>query len=274
MLRALTAVLLVLPGLLACRKPLRAVKEPRIQYLSEGLPKGRKSDLTSGEEAAEKAKPGGGAVKKAVLASQTSAPKKERFEEEDREPSITEHYRSALSTAALDTGEKAEAGQPQGRPAVRRPEEEQLAFPGPPTHYNSPAPLRELRGGRRMPAIVGADFGDEDGVGGLELAAKRPKDGPPLTPILDDSLPALGISDPDVIGSYHVQISSGPDFTKVLFEKTYPFMSEVDLAEDLAGAPDHVRALWIRYSVVDLLDFEHPFTRPRRILRLRPGERR
>jgi hypothetical protein len=102
----------------------------------------------------------------------------------------------------------------------------------------------------------------------------RPKTAPPISPILDDSLPPLGIADPDIIGAYRVQIATSSHFPRILFDKTYPFMTEVDLSADLAGAPERFETLWIRYAVVDLLDFEHPFTRPRRIVRVGYGEGR
>lgn len=180
---------------------------------------------------------------------------------------------STQAAAAAAPGAKPDPGEPEGHPVARRPDGDQVISPGPPVKYLSPAPLKALATGRKTPGAE--DAGPQPGEDLAEAGegARRPAGAPPVAAMMDDSLPETGIGDPDAIGSYHVQIASSADFGRVLFDKTYPFMGEIDLAKDLEGAPEHLRTLWLRYALVDLLDFEHPFTRPRRIVR-RPVESR
>jgi hypothetical protein len=175
--------------------------------------------------------------------------------------------RSTATALASSSGERPDPGEPEGQPAVRKPDGDQMIPPGAPVKYLSPAPLRALGTGKQAPLAPsdGGDPGDdlaEEGAG-----ARRPAYPPPATAMLDDALPEMGIGDPDAIGSYHVQIASTAAFSKVLFDKVYPFMGEIDLAKDLEGAPASLDTLWLRYALVDLLDFQHPYTRPRRIVR-------
>ena len=162
-------------------------------------------------------------------------------------------------------GAKPDEGEPSGHPAADKPDR-MAALPttGQPRYF-SPAPLKEDKSRSRSPNPLEEpeEFGDGDVADGL--TAKRAAFAPAATAALADVVPETGVADPNSLGSYHVQVSASPDFRKIMFNKVYGFMADIDIDKDLVVAGTRPGVYWIRWSLVDLLEFEHPFSRPQRM---------
>lgn len=200
------------------------------------------------------------------LAPSRPEPRESPVERVEREP-----LRPSPSGMAAPgpAGPPPDESSPQGRPEARRPDILTPLPTGRPQRYASPAPLRRLRslpGPNERPMDEVAP-GDEDVA--VDASASTGALPPPSTAALRDEVPDTAVAEPSEIGSYHVQVSSSPSFAPPLFDKVYPFMADIDLKTDLAAMKLKPGSYWIRYALVDLLGFEHPFTRPRRVV-LRP----
>lgn len=277
---AAAAALCALAPLAGCRARVRTARAETVQgspTLPPRPPKTNDPRPPDDDEKQPPPPPGGGArlaARKDALRSRKTAPPPAEKDQEPGEEADPYAWRTRLSTAAagLEAGEHPDAGDQAGTPLARRPDDGTVASPGPPIRYLSPAPVRALKTARDAPREADeAPDEDEEAAAG-RAGARRPGRAPATGLALDDEVPESGVGDPNAIGSYHVQIASSPEFARVLFDKVYPFMGEAELNKDLAGAPSRLSEVWIRWSLVDLLDFEHPFTRPRRV-RLAPGRR-
>lgn len=188
--------------------------------------------------------------------------------EESLKRAAGEALRPVASTgpAAGSAGPRPDAARVLGRPEVERPDELTPLPTGRPRNYVSPAPLEkqdELSPPKdRGPG--GTATAEEEPVLDLSAspAAFRPR---PLSP-LDDEVPDTVTDAPTEIGSYHLQVGASPAFAPVLYDHVYPFMADIDLRSDLLAKKTRPGIYWIRYALVDLLGFEHPYSRPRRIL--------
>lgn len=160
----------------------------------------------------------------------------------------------------------------QGDPEVRRPDELTPLPTERPQRYASPAPLKKVLTSLRIgdQPLGGAAAADADSE--IDVSAAPAAFPPQRTAALDDEVPDSVVADPEELGSYHVQVSSSPSFGGILFDKEYPFMADIDLRKDLLAMEVKAGRYWIRYAVVDLLGFHHPYSRPRRIL-LSPAAR-
>jgi hypothetical protein len=78
------------------------------------------------------------------------------------------------------------------------------------------------------------------------------------------------LDDPAETGSYRVQVATEKEFAHVLFEKIYLFEEGGTLKEDLTKGGLRGGRYWIRLAFIDLLDFQHPYSAPRRF-RLAPS---
>lgn len=56
--------------------------------------------------------------------------------------------------------------------------------------------------------------------------------------------------------------AASPEFELALFDETCEFVDEIRLSEKLAGYP--ARDYWVRVCLIDLLNFQHPFSTPKR----------
>lgn len=166
---------------------------------------------------------------------------------------------------APPSGAPPDDGDPSGRPAAERPDR-MTALPttGQPRYF-SPAALKGYEDRRRPPEPLAEPEAFGDGKVSDGLSAARASFAPAATAFLDDAVPETGVDDPKSLGSYRIQVAFAPDFHKVLYDRTYPFMAEIDLASDLVAARTRSGIYWIRWSLVDLLEFQHPFTRPQRV---------
>lgn len=179
----------------------------------------------------------------------------------------SEPLRPAASVMAAPgpAGPPPEKARAQGRPEVRRPDELTPLPTGRPARYASPAPLRKLLDKPRSeerPLDEVSPGNEEVAVDAAAAAAAFP---PQSTAALADEVPDTTVAEPNEIGSYRVQVSTSPAFGPVLFDKLYPFMADIDLKSDLTAGKVKPGRYWLRYALVDLLGFEHPFTRPQRI---------
>jgi len=67
-----------------------------------------------------------------------------------------------------------------------------------------------------------------------------------------------------LMGAYHIQLSTSPDFARPLFDKTYDFMEEdPDVYGDIEALSLQYGNYWARYTFIDLLGLPHPFSAPR-----------
>lgn len=164
-----------------------------------------------------------------------------------------------------DAGPPPDEAQIQGRPEVRRPDSLTPLATDRPGRYASPAPFEKLleksRVGERTPAGV-APANKGVAVDGAAAVGFFP---PQATAALNDEVPESGVADPREIGSYHIQVATNAVFGPILFDKMYPFMADVDVAADLRIRKVKPGGYWLRYALVDLLGFEHPYTKPLRV---------
>lgn len=168
-------------------------------------------------------------------------------------------------------GPRAGQHEVQGEPEVRQPDELTPLPTDRPQRYASPAPLKKVLMPLRIgdQSLGGAAAADADSE--IDVSAAPAAFPPQRTAMLDDEVPDSVVADPEELGSYHVQVSSSPSFGALLFDKEYPFMVDIDLRKDLLAMEVKSGRYWLRYGLVDLLGFHHPFSRPRRILLTQAG---
>ena len=194
--------------------------------------------------------------------------------EEDREGAAAEEAPKpdAAAKAKSEPPPKPEEGEPRGARTASRPEEiRALPTSGQPRYF-SPKSLK--RGRRRfvIPASLAADGAeDPDAEAEPDMPDRRAGFSPPAEQALDDTVPEATVADPTALGSYHVQIATSPEFAKVRLDKIYGFMADIDLEGDMGAAGLDGGEYWLRWSIVDLLEFEHPYSRPQRLRYRRPG---
>ena len=164
-------------------------------------------------------------------------------------------------TASAPAGENAA----QGDPRVRRPENLRALPAAGPAKYFSPADLKRAALEHRAPK----ELRRPADASVTAVSGQAPASGPGFSPAptgnLPDRIPETGVADPNAIGSYHVQVSSSADFKKPFFDRVYPFMAEVTIEKDLFARGTEPGEYWIRFSLVDLLEFEHPYSPPMRL---------
>jgi hypothetical protein len=197
------------------------------------------------------------------LAPPPRGPREEPLEAAKDDPARPEPSAAASPGPA---GPAPDEAQVQGEPDARRPEELSPAPVDRPQRYASPAPLKRVLDMQRSndARMPDTEAGGDDIV--LDASATPAAFPPASTAALNDELPDSVVSDPSELGSYHVQVSSSPVFASTLFNKVYPFMADIDLESDLAAIELKRGGYWIRWAVVDLLGFEHPFVRPKRLI--------
>lgn len=134
----------------------------------------------------------------------------------------------------------------------------------------------ELGYGYLSPAAVkGPGAGQENVAGGTGLGYGQAPQAAASTGAVSVTVEAPVIDDFDAkardemlqapeSGSYRVQVSHSPEFQSVLFEKVYIFEEEMLILPDLRayGLPSGI--YWIRVAFIDLLDFQQPFSSPKR----------
>lgn len=155
--------------------------------------------------------------------------------------------------------------QQQGQPDARKPDEMDAAPTTGQPRYFSPKELRRMRGPQRPPGGVAKAASGPSAGARSDAEAPVGRFAPAPTAALDDDVPDSGVADPNEIGSYHVQVATSADFSRPFFDKLYPFMADIDLNSDLAARGTRPGTYYIRYSIVDLLGFEHPFSRALRL---------
>ncbi|MBI5623010.1 MAG: hypothetical protein HY924_04445 [Elusimicrobia bacterium] len=148
--------------------------------------------------------------------------------------------------------------------ALPRPDEYSVAKDGSGSRYLSPAavkgpavresPVRPSQAapsaGKAAPGVAMADVADE----AAEVS--------PLTEAAD----VLGVvaDDPGDVGSTRLQVSRTQDFKVVLIDQVYSFIEDADLYREFQQSGLKDGTYYIRFAVIDLLDFQHPYTRPKR----------
>lgn len=154
----------------------------------------------------------------------------------------------------------------KGAPEASRPDQLTALPADRPGHYTSPKPLEELKATPKpasFPETVGSPEPEE---AALNMSAFPAAFHPAPTEPMADEVPESGVTDPSQLGSYHIQVSTANAFEGPLYDKTYPFMADIDLPSDLLGRRTKPGVYWVRYALVDLLGFQHPYTRPQRAL--------
>lgn len=187
-------------------------------------------------------------------------PMMERFGGEPLRPA------ASIQPAPGSAGPPPDENQAQGDPEVQRPDELTPLPTDRPQRYVSPAPLKKVLKPLRVGEQALADIAPSGEEAAIDVSAAPAAFPPQSTARLDDEVPDSVVADPSELGSYHVQVSSSASFGGVLFNKEYAFMANIDLKTDLMALDVRPGQYWIRYAVVDLLGFEHPFTRPQRLL--------
>jgi len=198
---------------------------------------------------------------------------------EAREPGAAREGGEPLSVASSTMASPGPPGPPpdeaqvQGHPEARRPDELTPLPAERPGRYNSPAPLKKLLKPQRLEEQAMAEVAPAAEEPAIDVSAAVAAFKPQSTAPLGDEVPDSGVADPTEIGSYHMQLSLNSAFAAVFFDKDYPFMAEIDVAADLRIAKVKPGFYWLRYARVDLLGFEHPFSKPQRVVLRYPAGR-
>lgn len=234
---------------------------------------GRKSSLPPPKGKDPPVSPPAGIVARGrILAAASERARLSPPQTHPREP-MTQRFRgeplrseASRQAAPGPGGPPLEEADPRGDPEARRPDELTALPTDHPQRYSSPAPLKRLLNAPRTDDRPMADVApcDEDAV--VDVSAAPASFPAQSTAPLDDEVPDSVVADPSELGSYHVQVSSSIAFAAILFNKEYEFMASIDLKTDLMALDVKPGEYWIRYAVVDLLGFEHPFTKPQRLL--------
>ncbi len=186
-----------------------------------------------------------------------------------------ESLRAESSTQAAPgpPGPPPEEMRVEGDPRAQQPDELTPLPTDRPRRYVSPAPLKKVLNTLRIGERRLAEAAPVREAAVIDVSAAPAAFPPQATAALADEVPDSVVADPEQLGSYHVQVSSSRAFGAVLFDKEYPFMADIDLKTDLLALDLRPGQYWIRYAVVDLLGFEHPYSRPQRILMNKPQTR-
>jgi hypothetical protein len=123
-----------------------------------------------------------------------------------------------------------------------------------------PFRLRQKPAGAGVPAA--ALPMDSNLADGVPAAAPDSETPPPLTQLDADMSGSLEL-ETMLVGAYLIQISTSPDFARLLFSKVYDFMEDQDAFGDIAALELRKGYYWVRYAFLDLLGGQHPFSRPR-----------
>lgn len=274
----LSAVLLLLAG---CDRKKPAVRYEEAGGLSEppiGLV-GRKTVLPppKGDEGPEPASAAAARSAVPLAASERGrmAPPARRLHEpmETRYGGEALRAESSTQTAPGPPGPPPEEMRAEGDPRAQHPDELTPLPTDRPGRYVSPAPLKKVINPLRIGEQRLADASPVREAAVIDVSAAPAAFPPEPTAALADEVPDSVVADPEQLGSYHVQVSTSRGFGAVLFDKEYAFMAEIDLKTDLLALDLKPGQYWIRYAVVDLLGFEHPYSRPQRILLRQPRAR-
>lgn len=205
------------------------------------------------------------------VASSASA-RRTHLSREEHEPALERTASEPLRPEASKMESPGPAGPPpddaknEGRPEARRPDSLTPLPTDRPGRYASPAPLKKQEKAEQSEGPPIAGTAPADGPVAVDAAAAVAAFPPQRTAALEDDVPESGVAEPTEIGSYHVQVSTSAAFGPILFDKIYPFMADIDLKADLAVKKVPHGDYWLRFALVDLLGFEHPFSRPTRII--------
>lgn len=173
----------------------------------------------------------------------------------------------AVQPAAIQAGPPGpppSAAKTFGDPEVARPDELTPLPQDRPVKYTSPKKLEELKETPKPVTPADASPEPEDEGPALDMAAFPAGFGSPETQPMHDKVPETAVTDPSQLGSYHIQVGTCAAFEGGFYDKVYPFMADVDLPGDLRGKKTRPGYYYVRWALVDLLGFEHPFTRPQR----------
>lgn len=203
------------------------------------------------------------------------APPARRFHEPMEKRYGGEALRAESSTQAAPgpAGPPPEEMRAEGEPRAQHPDELTPLPTDRPQRYVSPAPLKKVLSPLRIGEQRLAEASPVREAAVIDVSAAAAAFPPQATASLADEVPDTVVADPEQLGSYHVQVSTSRSFGAVLFDKEYAFMADIDLKTDLIALDLKPGQYWIRYAVVDLLGFEHPFSRPQRILLRAPRAR-
>ena len=181
--------------------------------------------------------------------------------------------RPAVSSGtAGGPGKKPDEGEVEGDQRTRRPDDVSVSPAGPPLRYVSPAAVKRFQIPQRDPKALEepAELAEDIQAGADDVP--RAGFASTKTGALSEGIPETLVSDPEALGSYHVQVSLTRSFKKekLVYDKVYPFMADIDLETDMVEAHHPTATYWVRYALVDLLGFEHSFTKPKRMILIGP----
>ncbi|MBI5239481.1 MAG: hypothetical protein HY926_03345 [Elusimicrobia bacterium] len=123
-----------------------------------------------------------------------------------------------------------------------------------------PFRLKQKAGGAGVPAAalpMGSNLAE-----GAPAAAPDSETPPPLTQLDTDMSGSLEL-ETMLVGAYLIQMSTAPDFSRLVFNKVYDFMEDQDVFGDIAALELRKGRYWVRYAFLDLLGGQHPFSKPR-----------
>lgn len=161
------------------------------------------------------------------------------------------------------SGSRPDPAPPRAEPsAAARDDSRPLSRPEPPPRYRSPAGLKD----QPLPARP-ASFIEPGTAEAQDPAAPRRS--------VQAVLPAFrggveSIDAPDVMiadlaaGSFRVQAAPTKRYDSLLLDKVYEFADQGGVYDDLHAAEIPSGFVWVRVAFIDLLGFQHPFTKPRR----------
>jgi hypothetical protein len=151
----------------------------------------------------------------------------------------------------------------EASPAGARPDSEPLSGSSPGPKDQSPATLTRKKTPHRPIPLIGLEKDPPDPPGEIDEGAAAAL---PSSTSNEGGAPAPDIQIADlVVGSFRVQVAKeGGKKSGLILDKTYTFADKVELYNDLEAAGAETGHYWVRIAYIDLLDFQHPYTRPRR----------
>ncbi|MBI3553577.1 MAG: hypothetical protein HY077_13860 [Elusimicrobia bacterium] len=164
------------------------------------------------------------------------------------------------SGTAKDKAEKPEP-EPEGPLVQRKSQNADAAAPEAKVDVSKIKALPVVHGRVKFPPPPEGDADQEeldDAMAAKNTKMNLPKEG--ALKIGSDG----GLSvDPSSLGSYHVQVSTSAYFRRNLIDQVYGFGSDIHLEDDVEQAGGKTGKYFIRWALIDLLDMEHPFHRPK-----------
>lgn len=131
--------------------------------------------------------------------------------------------------------------------------------------YLSPKALQQRSIDAKAPQELKILEGSSEEEVLVSTAPPRPLEEAVAVADLNASAVGAMISDPTETGSFRIQISDSESFERILFDKVYLSEERINVRRDLLSSGLAPRAYWARVAFIDLLDYQQPYSAPRKV---------